>query len=114
MVMRLAQKETLCRSLSACISVVIKFSVGAGEDPFANVKELITELLNRLESEASSDASHKFYCDELAKVSAKKEDLQTQVATHSSMLEAAVAKSSVLDGEVASCRRILVLFQHSN
>ena len=92
---------------------MVKF-VGAGKDPFANMKELITELINRLESEAASDASHKFYCDELAKVSAKKEDFQTQVATHSSMLEAAVAKSSVLDGEVAGCRRILVLFQHSN
>ena len=44
------------------------------------MKELITELINRLESEASSDASHKSYCDdELAKVSAKKEDFQTQV-----------------------------------
>ena len=48
------------------------------------------------------------------KFSPKKEDPQTQVATHSSMLEAAVAKSSVLDGEVAGCRRILVLFQHIN
>ena len=63
--------------------------------------------MNWLESEASSDASHKSYCDdELAKVSAKEEDLQTQVATRSSMLEAAVAKSSVLDGEVAGCRRV--------
>ena len=79
------------------------------------MKELITELINRLESEVSSDASHMSFCvDELVKVSAKKEDFQTQVATHSSMHEAAVAKSSVLNGEVAGCRRILVLFQHSN
>ena len=99
----LRPEGALCRSLSACISVVIMFGVGAGEVPFANVEELIAELINRLESESSSDASHKSYCDdELAKVSAKKEYLQTQVATHSSMLEAAVAKSSVLYGEV--CR----------
>ena len=79
------------------------------------MKELITELTNRLQSEASSEASHKSYCDEeLAKASAKKEDLQIQVTTHSCKLEAAIAKSSVLDGEVAGCRRILVLFQHIN
>ena len=97
----------LCRSLSACISVVIKLVLVLVRIPSQNVKELITKLFNRLESKASSNASHKSYCDdELATVSAKKEDLQTQVATHSSMLEAAVAKSSVLDGEVAGCRRI--------
>ena len=54
----------LCRSLLACISAVIKFGVGAGKDPFANVKELITELINWLESKASSVASHKYSCDD--------------------------------------------------
>ena len=47
----------LCRSLSASISVVVKFDVFAGKDLFAKVKELITELINRLVSEASTDAS---------------------------------------------------------
>merc|ERR1719383_506240 len=104
MVRRLAQKEhsAALSQLASRISAVMKFGAGAGEDPFAKVKELITELINRLQSEASSEASHKSYCDdELTKAQQLKMDLQTQVATHSSKLEAAVAKSSVLDGEVA-------------
>ena len=78
----------------------------ADEDPFSTLKELITDLItdliNKLRSEASSEANHKFYRDdELANGSEKEADLQNQVATHSSKLEAAVSKSSVLDGEVA-------------
>ena len=65
-------KGALCRSLSACISAVFKF-VGAGEVPFANVEELIKELINRLVSEASSDANHMSYCgDELSKILAER------------------------------------------
>jgi len=104
MVRRLAQKEhsAALSQLASRISVVMKFGAGAGEDPFAKVKELITELIDRLQSEASAEASHKSYCDdELAKANEKKADLETQVTTHSSKFEAAVSKSTVLDGEVA-------------
>ena len=71
----------------------------ASEDPFSKVRELITDLINKLQSEASSDANHKSYRDdEFAKDSEKTTDLETQVATHSSKLEAAVSTSGVSDG----------------
>ena len=64
------------------------------------MKDLITELINRLLSKVSSEASHKSYCDyELAKANEKKTVLETEMATHSSKLETAVLKSCVLDGE---------------
>ena len=81
---------------------MIKFVAGTGEDPFARVKDLITELINRLLSKVSSEASHKSHCDcEWAKANEKKTNLKTQVATCSSKLETVVLKSCVLDGKFA-------------
>ena len=60
------------------------------------------------------EANHKSYRDdELAKAGTKRVDLETQVATHSSKLEAVVSKSSVLDGEVAELHvDLCVLLAH--
>ena len=38
------------------VSAVMKFCPGAVEDPFVKVKEMITDLMNKLESEAWSEA----------------------------------------------------------
>ena len=40
----------------------MKFGAGVGEDLFATVKELTTDLINRWLSEASSEASHESRC----------------------------------------------------
>ena len=81
---------------------MIKFVAGTGEDPFARVKDLIAELINRLLSKVSSEASHESYCDyEWAKAYEKKTNLKTQVATRSSKLETVVLESCVLEGKFA-------------
>ena len=77
----------------------MKFGAGVTENPVAKGKGLITELINKLQAEAS----HKSYCDEeLSKTTAKKQDLESDVAKHFSRLESAVAKSNTLDGEIAA------------
>ena len=52
--------------LASRISTVMKCGAGAcaGERPLAKVKGRITELINRLQSEAPSEANRKSYCDE--------------------------------------------------
>ena len=111
-------------------STVMKFSPDTGENPFAKMNELITGLItdvnNKLQSEASSEAdagdgpfakvkdlvmdlitdsinrlqseiSHKPYCDdELTKASVNKEDREIQVATQSCKLETAVSEVAEL------------------
>ena len=78
LVRRLAEQEH-------CISATMKFGAGADGDPSVKVKDLITDLISRLQAEASSE---------------KREDLEADVAKHSSKLEAAVARS--IDGEIST------------
>ena len=60
-VSRLAKKEhsAALAQLASRTSAIMKFGVGAGVDPFVKVKGLFTDLINRLQAEASSEASHK-------------------------------------------------------
>ena len=65
-VVRLRQKKksaTLAQIVSRT-SAIMKFGAGTGVDPFGKVKGLITDSINTLQAEASSEASHKSYCDE--------------------------------------------------
>ena len=77
LVRRLAEQEH-------CISATMKFGAGADGDLSVKVKDLITDLI-RLQAEASSE---------------KREDLEADVAKHSSKLEAAVARST--DGDIST------------
>ena len=83
LVTRLAQQKHSA-ILSQCASrifVVMKFGAGVGEDLFAEVKDSLTELINRLLSKVSSKASQKSCCDhEFAKVNKKKTDLEFQAS----------------------------------
>ena len=97
-VRRSAEKE---HQFASHISAVMKFVAGAGEDSFGSVNALITDLIDMLQKEASAETSHKAYHKEMAKSTEKKEDLEAQVAKHSSQLESAVARSNTLAGEVA-------------
>ena len=91
-VRRLAEQEhiTALAQPGSRISAIMKFGADADNDPFVKVKDLIMDLI-RLQAES--------YCDEeMSKSTKKREDLEADVAKHSSKLEAAVARSIDLDG----------------
>ena len=50
--------------LASRIPKIWKFETGTGEDPFAKVKGVITDLFGRLQEEASTEARQKARCDE--------------------------------------------------
>ena len=88
-VRRLAKEEhsALLPHLASRISAILKFSAGTGEDPFAKVKGLITELISRLQEEASSETSQRTVCvEETSKANEKEEDPEADIAKHSSKL----------------------------
>merc|ERR1719236_255759 len=59
--------------LASRIGSVLRYGAADGDDVFAKVKSLITDMISKLEAEAKSEATEKAYCDEeLAKTEAKK------------------------------------------
>lgn len=65
LIKQLAKKEksAALAQLASRVASVLRFGAGAGEDPFAKVKAMISEMIARLEEQAGSEASHKAYCD---------------------------------------------------
>merc|ERR1719426_368664 len=64
-----------------------------GEDPFAKIKGLISEMIEKLEAEAAKEAAHKAFCDkEMSETKAKKEDKETELDDLSTKIDKATAK----------------------
>lgn len=80
----------------------------AGGDPFAKVKELLSDMMSALEDEAANEASHKAYCDkELGASGAKRDDLTTEADSLSTKIAQAKAASAKLKQQVATLQNEL-------
>jgi chromosome segregation ATPase len=86
----------------------MRFSARAGQDPFAKVKGLISDLITKLESDSAGDASHKAYCDkELSESSQKKLEKSYEIEKLSTKIAQMSARSAQLKEEVASLQSAL-------
>jgi hypothetical protein len=95
------QHSAALAQLASRIGAVIRFGASAGENPFAKVKSLITDMIAKLESEAKSEATEKAYCDEeLAKTEAKKSELDAEISKLTSKIDINAAKSAGLKQDV--------------
>merc|ERR1719378_993399 len=74
-----------------------------GADPFAKVKTLISEMIEKLVADAQKEADHKAFCDkEMSETKAKREDKEDEVDDLSNKIDAATAKIAKLKEEVAA------------
>jgi chromosome segregation ATPase len=95
--------------LASRIAVVVRYGGKNGGDPFAKVKGMISDMISKLEKEAEAEATEKAYCDEeMAKTSAKKEDLEDAIADLTSKIDKAAAATTALKEEVVELQKELV------
>jgi len=90
------------------MSSAIRLGASTGDDPFAKVKGLITDLIERLEKDAAADAEHKAYCDkEMGETNAKKADKEAELEKLNTKLDQAKARSAQLKEQVATLQKEL-------
>jgi predicted transcriptional regulator len=106
----LARKENsvVLAQLASQMSSVIRYSESAGADPFAKVKALITDMLEKLEKDAKGDASHKAYCDkETGDSKQKKLEKEYEIEKLSTKIDSMTAQSAKLKEQVAELQKQL-------
>merc|ERR1719359_1926479 len=114
MVKRLAKQQhsTALAQLASRIMATMKYGAAAGDDPFAKVKGLIVEMIDKLMKEAEAEASHKAYCDEeMSKTKAKKDELTADIDKLTSKIDTASARSADLKEEVKELQKELAALQ---
>jgi chromosome segregation ATPase len=90
------------------MSSAMRLGAAAGQDPFAKVKGLITDMIATLESEAEEDANQKAYCDkEMSEATAKKDELTSESDKLSTKIAQDKAASAKLKEAVATLQKEL-------
>mmetsp|Transcript_74135 Transcript_74135/g.197654 ORF Transcript_74135/g.197654 Transcript_74135/m.197654 type:complete len:609 (-) Transcript_74135:32-1858(-) len=87
----------------AMLAVRVRAAAAASADPFAKVKGLISEMIDRLEKDAAAEASQKAFCDkEYAKSKAKKQETESSIESLSAKINRAEARVAKLKREIAT------------
>merc|ERR1719313_2079686 len=72
-----------------------------GEDPFAKIKGLISEMIEKLEADAAKEAGHKAFCDkELKETKAKKEESESDLDTLGTKIDKLKEEIATLEAEL--------------
>lgn len=100
--------------LASRVDSVVGRALERGTDPFAKVKGLISQMVEKLEAEAQADATQKAFCDkEMQETGAKEEARSTEAGKLSTKIEQMSARSGQLKEEVAALQSSLAALASS-
>jgi hypothetical protein len=100
------QNSKALAQLASRMASAMRMSSGSGEDPFAKVKGLIADMIEKLESEAGADAKHKAYCDkEIAYADEKKANRISEIEKLTTSIDQMSARSAQLKEEIAALEK---------
>jgi len=111
LVKRLAKEQhsAALAQLASQISAVIHFGADAGASPFPKVRNLISDLITRLEQEAANDASEQAWCtQQMAETEAKKAELEGRLSKITTKIDSMAAKSAGLKQDVKELQEWLL------
>jgi len=94
--------------LASRVSSAVRFGTRTGADPFAKVKSMIKEMVDRLQKEGAEEASHKAWCDEqMGDTKQKTMELKHDIEGYSAKMDKAKSRSIKLKDEVAGLQAAL-------
>jgi len=98
----LAQKQN-SKSLAQLVSRMTTEMHGNSGDQFKKIKGLIRDMISKLESEASADASRKAWCDRnLADANQRKQEKTDEISKLTTKIDMMSTKSAQLKSEIAA------------
>jgi chromosome segregation ATPase len=110
MLKKLASEEK-SKSLSQLASraeSALRIGTSSGEDPFAKIKEMTQDMIDKLESAQAADATQKAFCDkEMKETKDKKADKEAEVDKLATKKEQKEAQSAKLKEQVATLQKEL-------
>merc|ERR1719261_1675521 len=106
LVQQLADKDG--SKMMSLLAQRVQSAVLMGADPFAKVKGMIQEMIEKLVAEAQKEASHKAFCDkEMSETKAKRDDKQSDLDDLNTKIDKATSKIAKLKEEIATLQKEL-------
>jgi len=102
------EKSKSLAQLASRAESTLRISSHSGEDPFAKIKEMTQEMIEKLQSEQAADATQKAFCDkEMGETKEKKADKEAEVEKLSTKKEQKEARSAKLKEQAATLQKEL-------